>query len=172
MSYTMIVQHNIKLKADTPKNVLHRIRDWHRRPYAHNKLEIDHGIDVYRAFGAGCGKYGNLVHTSAFNSGDGVVSHIRTTALFSRGKNGADSLLPLFEYLAEYVSNTDEVIAVIRGEDNLHNIHEDRSYGFGLIPQPEPAYSYYEVRIVNGRVKMEFVSNDIYELLPWVTYAY
>lgn len=170
MSYTMIVQHNIKLKADTPKIVLQRIREWHKCPWAHDRILRNNSIDIYRAFGAGCGgQYGNLKHKSAFISGSGVVSHIRTTAIFSRGKKGAEALLPLFECLAPYVSNTDEVIAVIRGEDMLFDQNEGMTNMFEEVPK---RYGYYEVRIVFGKVKMEYVVNDIYELLPWVTYAY
>lgn len=172
MSYTMIVQHNIKLKPNTPRKVINKIRAWHKTPWAFDLLERHFKIDVYKALGAGCGSYGNLTAKSVFNTGSGVVPHIRTTALFSRGQKGVDALIPFFNCLAEYVQNTDEVIAVIRGEDNLYNRHEDCSYGFGLIPQPEPEYSYYEVRIVNDHAKIEYVSNDIYSLLPWVTYAY
>lgn len=170
MSYTMIVQHNIKLKADTPKIVLHRLREWHNQPYAHDRLERAYSIDVYRALGAGCGgQYGNLKAESVFNTGSGVVSHVRTTALFSRGRKGADALLPFFECLAEYVQNTDEVIAVIRGEDMLYDQNEGMTNMFEEVPK---RYGYYEVRIVHGHAKIEYVVNDIYEVLPWVTYAY
>lgn len=170
MGYTLIVQHNIKLKTNTPKRVLNKIRDWHRKPWAFDHLFIHFGIDVYKALGAGCGgKYFNLRARCIFNTGSGVVPHIKTMAMFNRGQKGVDALLPFFDCLAEYVANTDEVIAVIRGEDGLFDRNEGQSNMFGDVPK---AYGYYEVRIVNDHAKIEWVVNDIYEQLPWVTYAY
>lgn len=170
MGYTLIVQHNIKLKPNTPKRVLNKIRDWHRQPWAFDYLYRHFKIDVYKALGAGCGgKLGSLKAKRIFNTGSGIVPHIKTTALFSRGENGVDVLLPFFDCLAEHVANADEVIAVIRGEDGLFDRNEGQSNMFEDLPK---AYGYYEVRIVNNHAKIEWVVNDIYEQLPWVTYAY
>ena len=170
MSYTMIVQHNIKLKTNTPKRVLNKIRAWHREPWAFDSLKRCYGVDVFRALGAGCGGvYGNLECKRIFNTGSGVVPHIRTTAMFNRGRQGEEALQNFFDCLAEYVANTDEVIAVIRGEDNLHDRNEGHSNMFEEVPK---SYGYYAVRIVNDSAKIEWTVDDIYEQLPWVTYAY
>lgn len=170
MSYTMIVQHNIKLKTNTPKHVLREIREWHRRPWDFTHLERHFKLDVYKALGPGCGGvYGSLKAKRIFNTGSGVVPHIRTTAMFNRGEKGAEALLGFFNSLAEYVANTDEVIAVIRGEDGLFDQNEGLCNMFEEIPK---SYGYYAVRIVNDHAKIEWVVNNIYEQLPWVDYAY
>lgn len=170
MSYTMIVQHNIKLKSDTPKRVLNKIRAWHKAPWAFDYLDRHFKINVAKALGPGCGGvYCNLECKRIFDTGSGVVPHIRTTAMFNRGNEGAEVLQQFFDCLADYVANTDEVIAVIRGEDNLYDRNEGRSNMFEAIP---PSYGYYEVRIVNNHAKIKWVVNDLYEQLPWVTYAY
>lgn len=170
MSYTMIVQHNIKLKADTPKRVIHKIRAWHKEPWKFDYLLKHFLIDVYRALGPGCGgHYGNLVAERVFNTGSGVVPHIKTTALFNRGAKGVEALQQFFDCLAEYIANTDEVIAVIRGEDDLYDRNEGHSNMFEEVPK---SYGYYEVRIINNHAKIKWVVNDIYTQLHWVTYAY
>ncbi|UAW96553.1 hypothetical protein pEaSNUABM22_00065 [Erwinia phage pEa_SNUABM_22] len=169
MSYTMIVQHNIKLKTNTPKKVINKIRAWHREPWAFDYLNRHFKIDVYRALGPGCGRCFNLRAKQIFNVGSGVVPHIRTTALFSRGKDGVEALQQFFDCLAEYIANTDEVIAVIRGEDGLFDQNEGMTNMFEDVPK---AYGYYAVRIVNDHAKIEWTVDDIYEQLPWVTYAY
>ena len=170
MSYTMIVQHNIKLKTNTPKKVINKIRAWHKAPWAFDYLERHFKIDVTKALGAGCGGvYGNLECKRIFNTGSGVVPHIRTTAMFNRGRQGEEALQQFFDCLAEYIANTDEVIAVIRGEDNIYDRNEGRSNMFEEQPK---SYGYYAVRIVNNHAKIEWTVDDIYEQLPWVTYAY
>lgn len=170
MSYTMIVQHNIKLKTNTPKRVINKIRNWHRQPWAFDLLQRHFKIDVYKALGPGCGgKWGNLHARRIFNTGSGVVPHIKTTAMFNRGEDGVEALQQFFDCLADYIANTDEVIAVIRGEDDLYDRNEGRSNMFEDMPK---SYGYYAVRIVNNHAKIEWVVNDIYEQLPWVTYAY
>lgn len=170
MSYTMVVQHNIKLKSDTPRNVIRTLKQWHARPWGYDHLKRDYQIDVSSALGAGCGgRYGTLRARRIFNSGSGVVPHIRTTAMFNRGENGVDKLQGFFNLLAEYVDNTDEVIAVIRGEDDMYDRNGEH---LSMFEVPEPRYGYYEVRVHKGRAIIDFVVNDIYTQLPWVDAAY
>lgn len=171
MSYSYVVEWNIRLKSDTPKEVISMLKAWHKHPHRFDEF-LHLGIDVSAALGcsdsegfAGVKPERNFIH------GSGVVSYIRTCANFTRRDKGTDRLIGFVSWLEPYIDHRDEVIGIIRGEDDLYHIDDSNRFSWSE-EEPVPCKPFLEIRIVNNRPQIKYVRGDLHNLYPWVTYAY
>ena len=172
MSYSFVVEWNIRLKPDTPKEVISMLKQWHNNPHGFDDF-LHLGIDVSAALGCRDSEgFAGVMPERNFIHGSGVVSYIRTCANFTRRRAGTDRLLGFVSWLEPYIDHRDEVIGIIRGEDDLYHFDDNRGAGFGLIPDPLPNKPFYEVRIVNNYPQIKYMRGDLYNLYPWVSHAY
>lgn len=171
MSYSFVVEWNIRLKADTPKEVMSMLKAWHKHPHRFDAF-LNLGVDVSAALGCGLDSIAGIYYESNFIHGSGVVPYIRTCANFTRRSSGTDRLVGFINWLEPYIDHRDEVIGIVRGEDDLYHFDDTRGYGFGLIPEPPPSKPFYEIRIINNRAQIDYKRGDLHNLYPWVSYAY
>lgn len=172
MSYSFVLDWNIRLKPDTPQEVISVLKQWHNAPLAFDDF-LHLGIDVAAALGCRDSEgFAGVVPERKFIHGSGVVSYIRTSANFSRRNDGVERIVGFVNWLEPYIDHRGEVIGIIRGEDDLYDFDDNRGYGFGLIPEPPPSKAFFEVRIVNNHAQINYKRDDLYNLYPWVQHAY
>lgn len=171
MSYSFVVEWNIRLKADTPKEVISMLKAWHKHPHRFDDF-LHIGIDVGAALGCRDSEgFAGVVPERNFIHGSGVVSYIRTCANFSRRSQGTDRLVGFINWLEPYIDHRGDVIGIMRGEDDLYDIHDDHANIWSDEPQT-PSRTYYEIRVVNNHAQIKYVRGDLYNLYPWVQHAY
>ena len=171
MSYSFVVEWNIRLKADTPKEVISMLKAWHKHPHRFDDF-LHIGIDVSAALGCRDSEgFAGVVPERNFIHGSGVVSYIRTCANFSRRSQGTDRLVGFINWLEPYIDHRGDVIGIMRGEDDLYDTHDDRANIWSDEPQT-PSRTYYEIRVVNNHAQIKYVRGDLYNLYPWVQHAY
>lgn len=171
MSYSFVVEWNIRLKPDTPKEVISMLKAWHKHPHRFDEF-LHLGVDVSAALGCRDSEgFAGVVPERNFIHGSGVVSYIRTCANFSRRSQGTDRLLGFINWLEPYIDHRDDVIGIMRGEDDLCDIHDDRVNMWSDEPHV-PTKTYYEIRVVNNHAQIKYARGDLYNLYPWVQHAY
>jgi len=166
MSYTYVVEWDIKLVPETPKSILRLLRSWHHHPHRFESL-LDVGVDVGAAFGVADIVLAHVKLEKNLIIGSGIVPRIKTIANFKRRDIGIERLRGVVEFLAPWIAN-DGVIGIVRGEDDLFYIDDRRS----MFETLEPALPFTELRLINRRLDIKGCQGDLYKLHPWVSYAF
>lgn len=167
MSYTFVVDWNIRLKKDTPKEIIDTLDLWHKKPYDYDHVLKDHGIDVHAALGGRDEEgYGGLIPETDFEHKPGEHPMIRTSATFSRRSEGVNRLDGFLHWLVPYIDNVDEVLGIIRGEDDIY-CYDDYPSGWFSDAPVVPRKTYFEVRIKDGRADYNYTRGDLHGNYPW-----
>lgn len=168
----MVVDWNIRLKPNTPKEVISKLRAWHKNPHNFDHL-LDQGIDVAAALGAYDSEgFAGVLPEANFIHGSGVVSYIRTSANFKHRREGVNRLFGFLAWLEPWIDHRDEVIGIVRGEDDLYELNDTyvrTSFAYALCnEEPEPSKAYSEIRIINNYPEIKFTRGDLHGSYPWL----